>query len=65
MGKGGDEKIWESQSEKLLGMIVDKKLSFDLHLKTLCKKMNQKVSALARIIHFLHFLHFLYIFTVF
>ena len=48
----GDEKIWESQSEKLLGMIVDKKLSFDLHLRTLCKKVNQKVSALARIVPF-------------
>ena len=51
----GDEKIWESQSEKLLGMIVDKKLSFDLHLRTLCKKVNQKVSALARIVPFLPF----------
>ena len=51
----GDEKIWESQSEKLLGMIVDKKLSFDSHLRTLCKKVNQKVSALARIVHFLPF----------
>ena len=51
----GDEKIWESQSEKLLGMIVDKKLTFDLHLRTLCKKVNQKVSALARIVPFLPF----------
>ena len=51
----GDEKIWESESEKLLGMIVDKKLSFDSHLRTLCKKVNQKVSALARIVHFLPF----------
>ena len=51
----GDERIWESQSEMLLGMIVDKKLSFDLHLRTLCKKVNQKVSALARIVNFLPF----------
>ena len=51
----GDEKIWESQNEKLLGMTVDKQLSFDLHLKTLCKKVNQKVSALARIVPFLPF----------
>ena len=51
----GDEKIWESQSEKLLGMIVDKKLSFDLHLRTLCRKVNQKVSALARIVPILPF----------
>ena len=51
----GDEKIWESQAENLLGMIVDKKLSFDLHLRTLCKKVNQKVSALARIVQILPF----------
>ena len=47
--KVGCERIWESQSEKLLGMIVDKNLSFESHLKTLCKKVNQKISALARI----------------
>ena len=47
--------IWESQCEKLLGLIVDKKLNFDLHLRTLCKKVNQKVSALARIVRILPF----------
>ena len=53
--KVGKEVIWESQSEKLLGMTVDKNLNFNLHLKTLCKKVNQKVSALARIIRILPF----------
>ena len=53
--KVGNEVIWESQSEKLLGMTVDKNLNFDLHLKTLCKKVNQKVSALARIVSILPF----------
>ena len=47
--------IWESQSEKLLGMTVDKDLNFNLHLKSLCKKVNQKVSALARIANILPF----------
>ena len=47
--------IWESQSEKLLGMTVDKNLNFNLHLKSLCKKVNQKVSALARIANILPF----------
>lgn len=51
----GDEKIWESQYEKLLGMTVDKNLSFECHLKTLCKKVNQKVSALACIAGILPF----------
>ena len=53
--KVGNEIIWESQSEKLLGMTVDKNLSFDLHLRLLCKKVNQKVSALARIVRILPF----------
>ena len=47
--------IWESQAEKLLGMLVDKDLNFNLHLKTLCKKVNQKISALARIASILPF----------
>merc|ERR1711928_31964 len=42
--KVGNEVIWESQAEKLLGMTVDKKLNFNLHLKTLCRKMNDKIN---------------------
>ena len=53
--KVGNDVIWESQAEKLLGMTVDKNLNFNLHLKTLCKKVNQKVSALARIARILPF----------
>ena len=40
---------------KLLGMLVDKDLNFNSHLKVLCKKVNQKVSALARIARILPF----------
>ena len=53
--KVGKEMIWESQSEKLLGMTVDKNLNFNLHLRLLCKKVSQKVSALARIVSILPF----------
>ena len=53
--KVGNEMIWESQAEKVLGMLVDKNLNFNSHLKTLCKKVNQKVSALARIASILPF----------
>ena len=53
--KVGKEMIWESQAEKLLGMMVDKDLNFNSHLKALCKKVNQKVSALARIARILPF----------
>jgi ribonuclease P/MRP protein subunit RPP40 len=51
----GEERIWESQSEKLLGVTVDKKLNFNLHLRNLCKKVNHKISALARMVRFLSF----------
>ena len=53
--KVGKEQIWESQSEKILGMLVDKDLNFESHLKILCKKVNQKISALARIAGILPF----------
>ena len=53
--KVGDEIIWESQSEKLLGVMIDKRLNFNEHLRKLCKKVNQKVSALARIVKILPF----------
>ena len=53
--KVGNELIWESQFEKLLGVTIDKDLNFTMHLKALCKKVNQKVSALARIVGILPF----------
>ena len=53
--KVGHELIWESQFEKLLGVTIDKDLNFTMHLKALCKKVNQKVSALARIVSILPF----------
>ena len=36
-------------------MTVDKRLNFNLHLKNLCKKVNQKISALARLVRILPF----------
>ena len=41
--KVGDELIWESREEKLLGITIDKNLNFNSHLTTLCKKVGQKV----------------------
>ena len=46
----GDQVIWESKQEKLLGVIVDKKLKFDKHIENLCKKASAKVTALSRLI---------------
>lgn len=48
--KVGDEVIWESMSEKLLGITVDKKLNFNAYLANVCKKASSKVTALARIV---------------
>ena len=45
----GEAQIEESGEEKLLGITLDKKLSFKNHVKTLCKKASQKLHALARI----------------
>ena len=42
-----------SNTEKLLGILLDSKLNFDSHITSLCKKAEQKVSALARINHYL------------
>ena len=53
--KVGDELIWESAEEKLLGVTIDKNLNFNSHLLKLCKKAGQKVSALARISKILPF----------
>ena len=53
--KVGDELIWESAEEKLLGVTIDKNLNFNSHLNTLCKKVGKKVSALARIVRILPF----------
>ena len=41
--------IKNSQSEKLLGVIIDTKLNFEEHTTRLCNKASQKLSALARI----------------
>ena len=45
----GKETIENSKSVKLLGITIDNKLSFDTHVSTICKKVNLKLHALARI----------------
>ena len=47
--KIGEEEIKGSDSVKLLGVVIDKKLNFSDHVSNLCKKGNQKLYALARI----------------
>ena len=45
----GDQIIWESQKEKLLGVTIDKKLKFQTHLRNICKKTGANVTALMRL----------------
>ena len=45
----GNETIKNSKSEKLLGITIDEKLTFNEHIGNLCNKASQKLHALARI----------------
>ena len=44
----GESLIKSSTCEKLLGIKIDNKLNFDTHVKGLCTKANNKLTALAR-----------------
>ena len=39
----GASQISESESEKLLGVTIDSKLNFNLHVIQLCEKASQKL----------------------
>ena len=45
----GDSLMENTDEEKLLGVVIDKKLTFDTHISKLCKKAGSKLFALARI----------------
>ena len=47
--KIGDTDIKSSSSKKLLGVLIDNKLTFSEHVSRLCKKASNKLHALARI----------------
>ena len=51
--KINNELIHESPEEKLLSVILDKTLSFKVHVASLYKKANQKLHALSRIAHYM------------
>ena len=50
----GEEKLWESKSEKLLGITIDKDLNFNEHIRNVCHKAGRKVTALGRICRYLN-----------
>jgi hypothetical protein len=47
--KLGGQLIWESQKQKLLGLVFDNKLSFKSHIEALCNEASKRVNALARL----------------
>ena len=49
----GEQVIWESRHEKLLGLGIDKELKFHQHVKDICKKASAKITALGRLIKIL------------
>ena len=51
--KVGDALLWEENSAKLLGIIIDSSLAFDNHVKMLCKKASQKLTAISRMSKFM------------
>ena len=47
--KSGEAKTWESIKQKLLGMPIGKKLSFDEHISNLYKMGGNKLPVLAKL----------------
>ena len=46
--KVGDAIIWEEYAAKLLGLLIDSNLSFNDHVKIICKKASQKPCTIPR-----------------
>ena len=49
----GNECIFNSAYEKILGVHYDNKLNYETHLSKLCKKASQKLHALAKVSSFM------------
>ena len=50
----GTAQIENTQNEKLLGITIDSKLSFDKHIQQICSRASAKLKALARIAPFMN-----------
>ena len=53
--KIGETKIWESNKQKLFGVVIDRNLNFDEYVFDLCKKAGRKLSVLARLSNYTSF----------
>ena len=48
-----NEIIKNSLQKKLLGIVIDSRLTFEPHVRNLCKKVGQKLHALERIANYM------------
>ena len=53
--KVDDFYIENSQAQKLLGIKIDNKLTFDQHVSDICTKVSQKLHALSRVSQYMPF----------
>ena len=53
--KIGETKIWESNKQKLLGVVIDRNLNFNEYVFNLCKKADRKLPVLARFLDYMSF----------
>ena len=53
--KIGETKIWESNKQKMLGVVIDRNLNFDENIFDLWKKAGRKMSVLARLSNYMSF----------
>ena len=51
----GETKIWESNKQKLLGVVIDRNLNFNEYVFNLCKKADRKLSVLVRFLDYMSF----------
>src|ERR1700761_7297918 len=49
----GSEPIANVKYTKILGVIVDQRLSFDKHIESICEKVNKRLHFLRRLRHYL------------
>ena len=50
-----NEKVWESNKQKLLDLDIDRNLNFNDHVSSLCRKASNKLSFLAILSNFMSF----------
>ena len=49
----GQPIIWDTENQKLLGIIIDRKLNFNDYVTSTCKKADKKLSVLARLSYYI------------